>query len=197
MPRISWIEDADADGELATIYGEMKEVSTTGQVDDIVRCMSHRPDFLASHIQAARLHFSDGALTRAQHEMIASRVSGLNGTHYCLTYHAHFLELEAGRHPQTAQALRDGDLDAADITPAERLLLEFVSTLTEHPSQTTDEQVQGLRDAGWTDAQIAEAVYDAAWFNLVNRVANAFGIIPPKSMEPDGPPRALLRRRAS
>ncbi len=81
-------------------------------------------------------------------------------------------------HP-AAQALRDGDLDAAELTPAERLLLEFVGTVTRHAYRVTDEQVQGLRDAGWTDAQIAEAVYDAALFNLFVRLADAFGIRPP------------------
>jgi uncharacterized peroxidase-related enzyme len=193
MPRISWIEDANADGELASLYDAMRQISATGQVDDIVRCLSHRPDFLAALTQAARLHFSDGALSRAQHEMIASRVAGLNRTHYCLTGHTYFLQLQGGRHQQTAQALRDGDLDAADLTPAERLLLEFVSTLTTQSSQITDEQVQGLREVGWADAQIAEAVYDAALFNLFVRVADAFGIHPPEFMEPDGPPRALAR----
>jgi hypothetical protein len=44
--------------------------------------MSLRPDFLAPIAQASRLHFSDGALTRAQHEMIASYVSALNRCHY-------------------------------------------------------------------------------------------------------------------
>jgi hypothetical protein len=30
----------------------------------------------------SRVHFSDGALSRAQHEMIASYVSALNKCHY-------------------------------------------------------------------------------------------------------------------
>jgi hypothetical protein len=44
--------------------------------------MSLRPDLLRAIGEAARLHFSDGALTRAQHEMIASYVSALNRCHY-------------------------------------------------------------------------------------------------------------------
>jgi hypothetical protein len=31
---------------------------------------------------ASRLHFTDGALTRAQHEMIAAYVAALNRCHY-------------------------------------------------------------------------------------------------------------------
>jgi hypothetical protein len=44
--------------------------------------MSLRPDFLAGIQAASRMHFSDGALTRAQHEMIASYVSALNRCRY-------------------------------------------------------------------------------------------------------------------
>lgn len=44
--------------------------------------MSLRPDFLAAVNQMGRLHFTDGALTRAQHEMIASYVSVLNRCHF-------------------------------------------------------------------------------------------------------------------
>jgi hypothetical protein len=80
MPRIAWIEDADASGPLAELYARLRESS--GGIADIIRTMSQRPDFMAGILQASRLHFSDGALTRAQHEMIASYVSALNRCHY-------------------------------------------------------------------------------------------------------------------
>ncbi len=102
--------------------------------------------------------------------------------------------MQGEQYGQTAQALRDGDLDRAPVTPAERLLLEFVGTLTRHAYRITDEQVQGLRDAGWSDAQIAEAVYDGALFNLFVRLADAFDIHPNPLLEPDGVPRAVTRR---
>lgn len=76
--------------------------------------------------------------------------------------------MQGEQHTQTARALRNGDLDAADITPTERLLREFVETLTRHAYKITDEQVQGLREVGWTDPQIAEAVYNAALFNFLS-----------------------------
>ncbi len=93
-----------------------------------------------------------------------------------------------------AKALRSGDLDKAPVTPAERLLLEFVGTLTRHAHRITDEQVQALRDAGWTDPQIAEAVYDGALFNLFVRLADAFDIHPPTVMDPEGLPPAVTNK---
>jgi hypothetical protein len=86
MPRISWIEEHDAQGQLAELFAASRAGSISGikreRVPDILHTMSHRPDFLAAIIDASRLHFSDGALTRAQHEMIASYVSALNKCHY-------------------------------------------------------------------------------------------------------------------
>jgi hypothetical protein len=86
MPRIGWIEEADARGPLATLFEACRAGTVSGirrdTVPDILHTMSHRPDFLAAIMDASRVHFSDGALTRAQHEMIASYVSALNRCHY-------------------------------------------------------------------------------------------------------------------
>ncbi len=99
--------------------------------------------------------------------------------------------MQGEQYGEAAQALRSGDLDAAPITDAERLLLEFVGTLTRHAYRITDAQVEGLRAVGWSDAQIAEAVYDGALFNLFVRLADAFDIHPSPLMDPDGVPKAV------
>lgn len=86
MPRIGWIDDGEARGQLAELFEAARSGAITGvprdEVPDILRTMSHRPDFLAAIMDASRLHFSEGALSRAQHEMIASYVSALNRCHY-------------------------------------------------------------------------------------------------------------------
>ena len=92
-----------------------------------------------------------------------------------------------------AAALRDGDLVAAGVTPEEHKLLEFVETITRAAYKVTDEQVQGLRDVGWTEEQIAEAAYVAALFSLFVRLADTFGIEPPAIYEPTGIPSAVTR----
>ncbi len=96
--------------------------------------------------------------------------------------------MQGEQYSQAAAALRAGDLDAAGLTPKQVLLLKFVETLTRHAYRITDEQVQGLRDVGWSDAQIAEAVYDGALFNLFVRLADAFDIHPDAAYDVDGPP---------
>jgi len=82
VARIKTVADSEAEGALAEIYARSKERSVAKVVPEILRTMSLRPDFLAAVDAASRLHFTDGALTRAQHEMVASYVSALNKCRY-------------------------------------------------------------------------------------------------------------------
>ena len=81
MARIRWVDEDEATGALADLYAEVR-ARTLGHVPDILKTMSLRPDFLRAMSDASTLHFTDGALTRAQHELIASYVSALNRCHY-------------------------------------------------------------------------------------------------------------------
>jgi alkylhydroperoxidase family enzyme len=81
------------------------------------------------------------------------------------------------------QAIAEGNLDEAGLSDAERALLEYVAKVTEAAYRTTPDDVQLLRDHGWTEPQIAEAVYITAMFAFFNRVADAFGIAPQGYLE--------------
>jgi alkylhydroperoxidase family enzyme len=69
------------------------------------------------------------------------------------------------------------------LSRSERALLEYVTKVTEAAYRTTPEDVQSLREHGWTEPQIAEAVYITALFAFFNRVADAFGISPQGYLE--------------
>jgi len=103
--------------------------------------------------------------------------------------------LQGEQFHKAAEALRNGDLNAADLPRPERLLLEFSGTISQAAYRVTDEQVQGLRDVGWSDEQIAEAAYEAALFSLFVRLADTFGIEPPAVYEPNGIPGAITNLR--
>ena len=74
------------------------------------------------------------------------------------------------------EAILAGRLDEAGLTAAERALLDYVELVTKAAYRTTAEDVQKLRNAGWSEDQIAEAVYVTAMFAFFNRVADAFGV---------------------
>jgi alkylhydroperoxidase family enzyme len=76
------------------------------------------------------------------------------------------------------KGLAAGDLASAPVEEKERRLLEFARRVTEAAHEITAADTQRLREIGWNDEQIAEAVYIAAAFAFFNRVADAFGLEP-------------------
>jgi alkylhydroperoxidase family enzyme len=69
-----------------------------------------------------------------------------------------------------------GKLEEAGLTSAELALMEYVKLITEAAYRSTPADVEKLRLSGWTENQIAEAVYITALFAFFNRVADAFGV---------------------
>jgi len=84
MARIRWVEEGEAEGEAAEIYGAWLRANPgRPKIPDILKCFSLRPDFLRDVIGFSdRVHFSNGHLTRRVKEMIATYVSGLNQCPY-------------------------------------------------------------------------------------------------------------------
>jgi uncharacterized peroxidase-related enzyme len=67
------------------------------------------------------------------------------------------------------------------LEPRVRALCDFAVRLTRQPAAVVEEDVDRLRGDGWSDAAIHDAIQVVAYFNYVNRVAEAVGI----ESEPD------------
>ncbi len=78
-----------------------------------------------------------------------------------------------------ATALAAGELEQAGLDSPLRELLAMARKLTLEPARMTEAEIQLLREVGWSNEQIAEAVYVVAMFALFNRVADAFGLVDP------------------
>lgn len=76
-------------------------------------------------------------------------------------------------------AIRRAELSHPSISASEQALLQLVKLVTEQAYRCQSEDVAKVRQAGWTDPQIAEAVYITALFAFFNRVADAFGLEDP------------------
>jgi uncharacterized peroxidase-related enzyme len=82
MPWIRTVPPEEATGLLRQIYDAA--MRRAGRVFNVVRLQSLRPKVLDASMQLylQLMHAPDGALTRAQREMIAVVVSATNGCHY-------------------------------------------------------------------------------------------------------------------
>ena len=68
------------------------------------------------------------------------------------------------------------DYEHAPLTPADRVMLDYVAVLTKDATQVTPGHHRRLREAGFDDRAILQITLIAAWFNYINRVADALGI---------------------
>lgn len=68
------------------------------------------------------------------------------------------------------------DWTQAEVTPAERAMLAFVVKLTRDATTIGRADHEQLRGHGFDDVAILQITLIAAWFNYVNRVADALGV---------------------
>jgi uncharacterized peroxidase-related enzyme len=68
------------------------------------------------------------------------------------------------------------DYTTAPITPQERVMVDYVVKLTKDATRIRKDDIAGLRSAGFDDRGILQITMIAAWFNSINRVADALGV---------------------
>ena len=68
------------------------------------------------------------------------------------------------------------DYKTADISPADRAMLDFAVLVTRDATQSSPETLNDLRKAGFSDQAILQITLIAAFFNYINRVADALGV---------------------
>lgn len=68
------------------------------------------------------------------------------------------------------------DYRSAPISGADRIMLDYVVILTEDATRITPEDHQRLTRAGFNHQAILQMTLIAAWFNYINRVADALGV---------------------
>ena len=68
------------------------------------------------------------------------------------------------------------DYKTAAISPAERVMLDYVVAVTRDATRIGPDDHERLRSAGFDDRGILQITLIASWFNYINRVADALGV---------------------
>jgi len=166
----------DATGDLKRAYDRI--LTTRGRIPEIRAVMAAEPlvvEGLAGFFPEN--NYACASIDRRLAEMIATVASVANGSGFGAPAHARQLAEVTGDPSFADRILRD--YHSADLSAKEQVLLDYVWKLSRTPGEMTETDIDGLRTAGWTDAQIVATVHVAAFFAYMNRVAEAFGLSPP------------------
>ena len=176
MERMAYIRIIDEDraqGQLQETYEKIAH--TRGGVADVMKVQSLNAHALAAHFELYRtLLFGPSELDRRTREMIGVVVSAANNCSYGVHHHGESLR-RLGVGAALLEHLSRGELPDESLSPPVKLLLEFAQRLTHAPTQS-EQKIEELRGAGWSDEAILDTSMVAAYFNMLNRITLGLGI---------------------
>jgi uncharacterized peroxidase-related enzyme len=94
------------------------------------------------------------------------------------------LDLDPQERERWLAALAE-DWQTAELSEVDRALCDLAERMTRAPASLREQDVRELRAVGLDDPAIHHAVQVIAYFNYINRVADALGV----DLEPGMPPR--------
>jgi uncharacterized peroxidase-related enzyme len=176
--REAWLRvpgEDEAPPGVAKLFDKASE--RLGFIPNVLRVYALRP----RHLELWDAFYDDlmrgeSGLTKPQREMIAVVVSTVNRCHYCMVSHGAALR-KLTEDPILVEQLRT-NYKYAELEPRERAMLDFAVKLTEQSSSCSEDDVEALREAGWSDEEIMDIAQVAAMFNFTNRLASGLGWVP-------------------
>jgi uncharacterized peroxidase-related enzyme len=146
-----------------------EETDRAGFTPNVFSAMAHRPEqFRAFFGYYDALH-EGSSLAPEEIEMIIVAVSGTNDCYYCIVAHGALLRVFADA-PLLADQIA-ANHRIADIPDEHRAMLDFAVKLTESPGRVDDADLERLREAGFSEAEIWDIGSVVAYYNLANRMA--------------------------
>lgn len=178
---MSWIKIIgykEAGSKLKKIYDRVK--GPNDNIDNVLLIHSLRPHTLVGHMTLYKnvLHNSNNTLPKWYLEALGVYVSYLNKCDYCFQHHfAGFKRL----YNDDAAATKFKSAVEADTLEdffEERNLegAKHAKQLTFEHHTITEQDIQRLRDVGFTDGEVLEINQVVSYFNYVNRSVVGLGV---------------------
>src|SRR6266567_425213 len=163
--QVAWIPVPSPDELPAEVADEIGDVAKRiGFVPNVARLLAVTP----SHFVGWWTYFDElmrgpSGLTKTQREMIAVVISAESHCPYCATAHAAALRLRT-KDPALVDRLAINYRHVA-LDPRDRAMLDFAVKLTKTPEECGQNDLERLRQAGYTDEDILHIVEVTAIFN--------------------------------
>lgn len=176
--RGAWISIPSSEDLSPVVIDEIGGIAgQIGFVPNVARLLGTIP----GHFVGWWRYFDDlmrgpSGLTKVQREMIAVVVSAESDCPYCEVAHSAALRLRT-KDPVLVERLAV-NYRHVDLDPSDRTMLDFAVKLTRTPGECDQEDINCLREAGFSDEDILHLIEVIAIFNYNVRLASATGLYP-------------------
>ena len=146
-----------------------------GFIPNVFVVLSRRPEeFRAFFAYHDALMEKESGLSKAEQEMIVVATSAANDCHYCVIAHGALVRIRS-KNPRLADQLAV-NYRSAEITPRQRVMLDFALTLAVDSARLEDADFEPLLTAGFSWEDIWDIGAITAFFALSNRLAALTGM---------------------
>lgn len=179
---VKCISESEATGPVAEIYAKQK--AQLGFVMSTAACMTPRPDLLPVYmdfVSKVRGGFSLGDRGWQLITFIAAK--HVPSTYCSMVYGKQLIDVLGSKDKVLAvqHDFRNAGLDAKDVA-----MLDYAEKIVLHPSDVTQADVDALRKVGFTDREICDIAFCAAFRCFISRFFDAMGAGPePAFIDPD------------
>ncbi len=173
MARLPLVDPSQAEGKTQTLFDTVRARSGN-KVPNMMRTMANSPAVLEAYLGFSGA-LEGGVLDKKLRQRIALLTSQTNNCHYCLAAH-NMLGKFAGLDDNERMENRHGHSD----DPKAEIALNFARLLIENHGTVGDDEVELVKDAGYSDAEIAEIIAHVAltiftnYFNVATDAAVDF-----------------------
>lgn len=169
MQRIKAIEPETATGQTRDLFDQVQ--SKLNSVPNMMRTMGNSPAVLKGYLSFNEA-LGESAIGPKLGELIALTVANANGCNYCNAAHSFIASELVGIGQDIIQAAREGK--AAD--PKIQAALVFTRTLLAKKGKVNNKDIESLRSAGFTDAEVTEIIAHTVLNIFTNYFNNAAGV---------------------
>ena len=149
----------------------------SGFVPNVFLALAHRPDeFRAFFAYYDALMAKEGALSKAEREMIVVATSATNDCTYCVVSHGALLRIFS-KHPRLGEQVAVNWREA-EVSPRQKAMLAFAVKVAGDSRSVSEADFEALRAHGFDDEAIWDIGAIAAFFALSNRMANLTAMRP-------------------
>jgi len=165
----AWLDVVDLNAASPQQIAILEESHPKAKESDYYLFLAHQPEILRQRSAAFNaIMYAPGGMPRAERELSTAVVSRINGCVFCASVHAQRFEQLAKRNDTIKQVFEDPQ--TAGTTDRERAIVQFSVELTESPDAVSARSIQGLKDAGLSDAEILDLIHSVAIFAWAKRL---------------------------